>query len=227
MFNLINPKLDKENKEYITYYSLLKNLLKKKGEKEAEVNITIKILEQEFKEYIDQISTLEQEIIRIRQNKNIEFNNENNEETIFEENVNSAPPEDKAKDLNIKSLFRLISKKTHPDKTDNLELHELFVLANDAYNKNNYSIILDIYNKIYNEQDFNLNITIKDKLNLIKEQFNREKETFDNFTKSNTYVINELYKSDKIINNFRAKQLFSEILFARMVELEKIKESIK
>lgn len=227
MFNLINPKLDKENKEYITYYSLLKNLLKKKGEKEAEVNITIKILEQEFKEYIDQISTLEQEIIKIRQNKNIEFNNENNEETIFEENVNSAPPEDKAKDLNIKSLFRLISKKTHPDKTDNLELHELFVLANDAYNKNNYSIILDIYNKIYNEQDFNLNITIKDKLNLIKEQFNREKETFDNFTKSNTYVINELYKSDKIINNFRAKQLFSEILFARMVELEKIKESIK
>lgn len=228
MFNLIKTKLQGTDKEYFYYHSLLKRLIKERQEKEIEIDNTIHILECEFNEYVNQIKKLENEILKIRQEKNINVphNNDENEnedidiilEKTESENINNK---------NIKKLFRIISKQCHPDKTDDTSLNDLFVLANDAYSKNNYNILLEIYNKLKYNKDSNFNISLEDKINLLKQQFSKEKEYFENFTKTNTYVINSLYKSDNYIDNFRAKQLFSEILFQRMVELENIITSIK
>ena len=59
MFNLIRTKLNGDDKEYFYYHSLLKKLIKQRQEKETEIDETIKTLELQFEEYVNQIKRLE------------------------------------------------------------------------------------------------------------------------------------------------------------------------
>jgi hypothetical protein len=236
MFNLLNIGLDSKNKEYFYYHSLLKNIINKKKDAEKEIDETLEVLEKEYSNYVTRIKILEQEIRDIRLKKEIEF--EENEENLDKENLNNDENKENTNEQiitddqtinnkTIKKLFRNICTKCHPDKTDDVKLNDLFIIANDAMNKHNYSIIIDIYNRLSTNNIENINISLDDKLTLIKKQFEKEKEDYNLFTRLNTFIINKLYRSDNAIEIFKARQLFSEILFNRMVELENTKQAIE
>ena len=84
------------------------------------------------------------------------------------------------KDSKVKKLYRLISKKTHPDKVPVKYLNDFYIQAKDAYNRNDLSELMYICNELKIEFDLEQNdITqIKEKIKLLKEETLLFEKTF-------------------------------------------------
>ena len=99
--------------------------------------------------------------------------------------------------LDMKQMYRKISAKCHPDKTNDKELHKLFVLANDAFHENKKPVLYSILNKIN-----------------INEKFTNLKEDYDHFCNTIGYKILKEYKAGKINE---ARKLFIDIIFSKII----------
>lgn len=101
---------------------------------------------------------------------NLLIDSENKSLMILPQNVSSAPKTEK--DSKVKKLYRLISKKTHPDKVPVKYLNDFYIQAKDAYNRNDVSELMYICNEL--RIDFELEqddiSKIKDKIKLLKEE---------------------------------------------------------
>jgi hypothetical protein len=84
------------------------------------------------------------------------------------------------KDTKVKKLYRLISKKTHPDKVPVKYLNDFYIQAKDAYEKNDISKLMYICNEL--KIDFDLEqddvFKIKEKIKLLKEETLLFEKTF-------------------------------------------------
>lgn len=230
--SLINLKKTTLEKEYFLIRSLIYQLDAKIKNENEQITKTIKELEKEVPIYVENINNLNNNIKNLRselQLKNAEqiLNFVNNEQ----DNINSDKTEESSTklnedDLTIKKLYRIISSKCHPDKTDDKSLHDLFILATEAYEHNNYTMIMEIYNKLINPHyDNNFSdISIEQKLDIIKKEYDKRKEEFAKLSGTNGYVINTLIKNN---NSTKARKIFLNLLFDQTLELEKLKQQLE
>jgi len=221
--SLINFKKTSSEKEYFLIKSLIHQLENKIKIENEQIAKAVKNLESEVPLYVDNIKELNEDIKKLRieltlkNTTDLPINSPEIEESItkIEEN-----------DLTIKRLYRIISSKCHPDKTPDKELHDLFILASEAYEHNNYSMILEIYNKLTNpEYNYNFSdVDIDKKLELIKKEYDKRKEDYTKLSGTNGYVINNLIKNQ---NKTQARKIFLNLLFNQTLELENLKKQLE
>ena len=229
--SLINLKKTTLEKEYFLIRSLIYQLDDKIKSENEQITKTIKDLEKEVPIYVENINNLNNDIKNLRtelQLKNAEqiLNFVNTEKQDVKNEVEEISNKLNENDLTIKKLYRIISSKCHPDKTDDESLHELFILATEAYEHNNYTMIMEIYNKLINPHyDNNFSdISIEQKLEIIKKEYDKRKEEFAKLSSTNGYVINTLIKNN---NSTKARKIFLNLLFDQTLELEKLKQQLE
>ena len=225
MNSIINLKKTNLEREYFLIKALISQLdAKFKSENEDIIKI-IKELESEVPLYVNDITLLNEEIKNLR----MELQVKTPSDTINSINESIAKEVDKEEDddnLDIKKMYRLISSKCHPDKTEDTELHDLFMLATEAYHSHNYSMVLEIYHKLSKtNSNFSFSdISIEQKLEIIKKEYEKRKEEYNKLTITNGYTINNLVKANK---RTHARKVFLDLLFNQTLELEALKSQLK
>jgi hypothetical protein len=220
MNSIINLKKTNLEKEYFLLKSLIFTLDSKFKHENEEIITTIKHLETEVPIYVENISNLNSEITRLRAVLQVQ-----NPSTIVHD-VEEHKPE--AENLDIKHLYRLISSKCHPDKTDDTSLHELFMAATDAYRSHSYSMVLEIYYKlkeVNSSSSFMFSdITIEQKLEIIKKEYAKKKDEYNKLSTTNGYIINTFIKNKQVT---QARKIFLDLIFNQTLELERLKQQLE
>lgn len=222
--SLINFKKTKLEKEYFLIRSLIYQLDNKIKNETEQIAKTVKELEKEVPLYVDHINNLNNDIKHLR--TELQLKNTNQSVDFVNNEIENNTTEVNEDDLTIKKLYRLISFKCHPDRTNDKLLHELFILASEAYEHNNYTMILEIYNKIFN-LDHNINfsdISIEQKVEIIKKEYDKRKNEFAKLCGTNGYIINTLIKNN---NSTKARKIFLNLLFDQTMELENLKQQLE
>ncbi|GAB6169569.1 hypothetical protein JCM1393_20290 [Clostridium carnis] len=114
----------------------------------------------------------------------------------------------------IKSIFRKLAKKLHPDINKNLdeEMFDLWIKVQEAY-ENNDLISLIILEGIANNEEINEDIKVNDIENNIKSlkiKIEEIKNTIDNDVKEFPLNIEELIYDEEYINS-RKQELTNDI----------------
>lgn len=228
--NLTSFSKSKTQKEYFLFNSLLKSLNQKIIEENKKIETIVLSLENEVKEYSDYFKELQSEINKLRAKNNLRFNNIHNSEEIeidFDHNEHENDPFKK----DIKKVYRLISSKCHPDKTNNKYLNSLFVEAAEAYSNYNYMLLLEIYSAVIGENSEEINnkndLSLETKLEILKQEYNNRKEEFDNITNTHGYLIKKLMESEKSKDKYTARKLFLDLLFKQILEFEQLKDELE
>lgn len=220
MNSIINLKKTNLEKEYFLLKSLIFTLDSKFKHENEEIITTIKHLETEIPIYVENISNLNNEIIRLRASLQVQ-----NPSTIVHD-IEEHKPE--AENLDIKHLYRLISSKCHPDKTEDTNLHELFMAATDAYRSHSYSMVLEIYYKLKETNSSSSfmfsDITIEQKLEIIKKEYTKKKEEYNKLSTTNGYIINTFIKNKQVT---QARKIFLDLIFNQTLELERLKQQLE
>ena len=126
--NIVSSKQLSEDKETILLISSIERLKNKIKEENNKINSCIHILEQENSNYCQYIKALEIEISKIRDTLNLNSNKKEEINNIIDSNIRDE----------LKLLYRKISSKCHPDKTENGNLHVIFKNAKKAYTSLDY-----------------------------------------------------------------------------------------
>jgi hypothetical protein len=108
--------------------------------------------------------------------------------------------------LKLKSLYRLIVKLTHPDKIKNINLNELYLKANVAYEKNDIFTIFEICSKL----DIPYDLDESDKHKMSNEVLSlKGKSEFleTTYTWQWYHTTNEMLKQNIILNYIKAQLL--------------------
>ena len=217
-------KTSSQEKEYILLHSLVKELNRKIELTDNKIKTAVQELEEEVPIYINNLKLLSSEIEELR--NQLQLKNINQTKNYIEED--RIKLKDEPDDIKIKQLYMGIASKCHPDKTKNEELHELFIIAKEAYKNHNYTKLLEIYNNLKNNLN-NTNdikpIDIEDQLKIIKDEFNILKKKYESILNSKGYVISELLLQDD--KKMQARKLFMELLINQSIELEKLKNQLK
>lgn len=223
MNSIINRKQTLLEKEYLLIKALISQLDSKFKIENDNITNTIKELETEVPIYVNDLVHLNEDIKNLRLELQVKSPNYQ-EESIVDKLSNDN--EDHVDNLNIKKMYRMISSKCHPDRTSNEEFHKLFIQATNAYHSHNYSIVLEIYNslsKLNSSFQFS-DISIEQKLEIIKKEYEKRKEEYNKLLTTNGYVITNLVKTDK---KTQARKAFLDLLFNQLIELEKLKSQLK
>lgn len=222
MNSIINRKQSLLEKEYFLIKSLIMQLDLKFKKESDDITATIKELEAEVPLYVKDINILNDDIKHLR----IELQVKDPTAPINDIVEEISIEEDNSDNLDIKKMYRMISSKCHPDRTPNVELHQLFILATNAYRSHNYSTILEIYNSLSktNTAFHFSDISIEQKLEIIKKEYEKRKEEYNKLLTTNGYVISNLVKTNK---RTHARKAFLDLLFNQIIELETLKGQLK
>ncbi len=215
MQNLVSNKQLSEDTEVVVLISNIERLKSKIEEENKKINLCIHILEKEHPNYCDYLEVLKVDVSLIRDKLNLSFS----EKEKIDEKLDVSLTED------LKILYRKISIKCHPDKTDNNEFHELFKNAKKAYSKLDYIKLKEIYEKVYGVE-LNTEVEQENKIENLKKQLRKVETDYLELTKMNTYIMTSLYNSDKPLNKMKSKKLFLDLLFSKIFELETLKSNL-
>lgn len=178
---------------------------------ESELNYVsemIKEIDYDFKKEVENILNSRQELkkfftqsvdnLKLEENKVLNNNYENNDLIQDEVVIENSQK--------VKSLYRLIVKKTHPDKFNNDSLKELYLEATNAYENKNLLQIFSICDKLkipYELTDSEFNY-IKEQIESIKKRktFLESTYTWQWYDKKN------IQEKNKVIINFIKAQIF-------------------
>jgi hypothetical protein len=178
---------------------MIKNITDKIKIESEKIDVIFKELEQEVPLYVNHINSLNAEVAKSRVEKKLKNVEEN---------------------LDIKKIYRIIKSKTHPDKTDDPRLNQLFIEATIAYRSYNYNTLFNIFSNFDKEVVFER----KNKLELLKEQLDNLKNEYNNFSKTAGYNILRLIENNE---KSKARKLFLEALFNKIIELEELIKRLK
>ena len=191
----------------ISNINRLKKIIYDENEK---INLCIHILEQENKNYCQYMKDLEVEISHIRHD--LKLNTVKNDvDEILDTNIREE----------LKFLYRKISQKCHPDKTENKDHHELFKTAKTAYSKNDYSELKKIYEDLFEEYKS------ENKLDILKNQFKKIEKDYIELKKKPSFIMTSLFNSDNKLDKMKGKKIFLDLLFSKIFELETLKLNLK
>ena len=129
--------------------------------------------------------------------------NSKTKSAIFD-NLKSKPGLDNLRKKKCKELYKRISNITHPDKTINNLLHELFIIAKEHKNNNNLRALENIFEVVQKQLKKPGKNFIENKLVELNKQIEELKLKYDTILKSLEYSIAKLYDEDKE----KAEQLF-------------------
>lgn len=153
-------------------------------EKEIDLELIDEELDKEFKEYLEKLKELQDEI-----------------KYAFDKDLMTAPlSEEDAKEL--KRLYKLIIKRLHPDLNKNLSENdrELFLTATEAYAQGNLKVIKSIYLLLEEDSDDALE-DLKDIEELIKEI----DEKILKIKQDYPYNKKELIENEELIANYKSE----------------------
>ncbi len=211
---IVSKKQLNEDTEIILLISNIGRLKSKINEENEKINSCIHILEQENSNYIQHMKLLEIEVSHIRDNLNLSFSQKEEIDEVVDTNIRE----------DLKILYRKISIKCHPDKTDNEDYHELFRNAKTAYSKLDYSELKKIYEEVYGEEIKSSETTSQ--IEILKKQLKKIENDYMELTKKNIYIMTTLYNSSKTLDQMRSKKIFIDLLFAKIFELETLKSNL-
>lgn len=131
--------------------------------------------------------------------KNIEEIESNNLGNINDDIILNTPNQ------KVKKLYREIAKFTHPDKTKNEKLNQLYIKATNYYTTNNIAGIYTICEELGIEYDIDEedNINIKEKINKIKERISFLESTLT----WKWYNTDDIIEKDNIVMDYIRKQI--------------------
>lgn len=210
MKNLVSITNDLQKKVLVSTIQKLKDTIIEENKK---INLCIHSLETFHGQYCKYLNELEIEIKILRNNLNLNKSEKEKIEVDVDLNMREE----------LKLLFRKISSKCHPDKTDNELLHELFKKAKLAYSILDYSELKNIYNNIYEE---NYVISDESEIDILKKQLKKIEQDYMFLISKNTYILTKLYNSDKTIDKLKSKKMFLDLLFSKIFELEELKSNL-
>ena len=210
MTNLISINQLNEDKQIILLISSIERLKHRIKEENDKINLCIQILEQENKNYCLHMKDLEVEITILRNKLNLNTVETEKVEEVLDANIRDE----------LKILFRKISSKCHPDKTEDTELHNLFKEAKKSYSISDYSELKRIYDSIYGSD---VKFSSKSKIDILQQQLKNIEKDYIELTKKNTYLMTKLYNSNSNLDKIKSKKIFIDLLFARIFELEELK----
>lgn len=125
-----------------------------------------------------------------------EILNSKTKSTIFD-NLKSKKGLDNFKKKKCKELYKRISNITHPDKTINNLLHELFIIAKQHKDNNNLRALENIFEVVQKQLKEPGENFIENKLIELNKQVEELKLKYDKILKSFEYSIAKLYDEDK------------------------------
>ncbi len=214
--SIISKKQLSEDTEVIILISHIERLKTKIKEENEKINSCIHILEQENSNYCQYMKSLEIDVSHIRDNLNLSFSQKEEIDEITDTNIRDE----------LKTLYRKISSKCHPDKTEDLNFHELFRNAKQAYSKLDYSELKKIYEEVFGETTNSRPDNNSSQIANLKKQLRKIENDYVELTKKNTFIMTSLYNSDKPINRMKSKKIFLDLLFAKIFELETLKSNL-
>ena len=188
--------------------AFIKDTRKKINKEKEECDKVIDILSEEAPAYSKYLNNLNNEINELRTKLNLKINMDSEIERNQENNKSN-------KNSNTKLLYKKISQKCHPDKTDDDKLHELFKEAKLAYDENNYSLLADIYSQFYNDLEL-------DNSELEKE-YQKLKDQLDKIHTSFGYVIKENFNKGNITT---AREYYLKFLFDQIKSNEALRDQL-
>lgn len=212
MNHLINSPYSEKRKKYLFYLSLIKKTKLKLNEEKQKIFLVLKELEEYFIDYINEINQLTNEI-----NEILNLNNENN----FSDSDNNKNYQ--TKNYDHKKIFRMISKKCHPDKTNDKYKNELFIMASEAIKDNNVHLLIEIYESLNDENNI---LNLESKYDLIEKQFKSLQDEYSNLINSNTYLIMKLFNSQNKKDKLKAKEFYLDLITYKINELKEFKNQI-
>lgn len=156
-----------------------------------------------------------------------------------EEKYRSANPSEskkkkgEKKNLDAKKLYRKISAICHPDKTDDAELHEIYIEAQKAYDNDDAEQLYYIYSTLIQEEK----VDVKNKedeqkelmmaIDALNRKIIEETKEYAMVKHSPGYEIHVNMSSDKITSNMRARHQYSELLYRKIENAAAKKEELE
>lgn len=212
--NIVSSKQLSEDKETILLISSIERLKNKIKEENNKINSCIHILEQENLNYCQHIKNLEIEISKIRDSLNLNSNKKEEINNIIESGMRDE----------LKLLYRKISSKCHPDKTENEDLHIIFKNAKKAYMSLDYSELKRLYEDLFEEKIISTNNTPS--IENLRIQFKKIEKDYIDLTQKSTYIMTQYYYSNESINIMKSKKIFIDLVFSKIFELETLKSNL-
>ena len=212
--NIVSSKQLSEDKEVILLISSIERLKNKIKEENNKINSCIHILEKENSNYCQYVKTLEIEISKIRDTLNLNSNKKEEINNTIDSNIRD----------DLKLLYRKISSRCHPDKTENEDLHNIFKNAKKAYTLLDYSELKKLYEELFEEKIVSANNTLN--IENLRIQFKKIEKDYIELTQKSTYVMTQYYYSSEPINIMKSKKIFIDLVFSKIFELETLKSNL-
>jgi hypothetical protein len=135
------------------------------------------------------------------------------------------------KDIDAKALYRKISRLCHPDKTDDVEKHKLYVEANKAYEENDGEQLEYLYSVLIEQNEVKFEKRQKEDLERaiesLRKKLKKEIKDYDELTSSLGYIIHKRYTSDAVTKQMQARHQYSELLFRKIEQAARKKEELE
>ena len=126
-----------------------------------------------------------------------EFDQKHQQSHTYEETNDESPEVDLPKtSAEVKRLFRLIAHRTHPDRTDDPELHLIFLSAKEYRRSNDVAGLRDLWNLLQGELSALLNKLLK-QVEEERQELRNLQFQLDFLKTGMDYSVLQAYKADK------------------------------
>jgi hypothetical protein len=201
------PLEDSIHEELSYYRKRLSDLKKETLELQESVEETIEeICQKHFKELSDELEYLDKEIQFEEIKQNLDFEEDE-------------PQVKRVSDKDLKKIFYLVAKYSHPDKVGDKFIEE-FKTAQEAYKNGDIDTLEEIL-EIVSSDKSPLNRSREDAektLERLKESIREEEEKLQKVMSSYYAKIIELYNSEDKMTNLKARHSLSDVLFKSVEE---------
>lgn len=221
-----------ESPDYLKEIKKIKALIKAVetdlSDTQEKIDECLAKIEEEHSFYPKKLKEIEIEVVGLRiakQKKDI-LNNESG--TKDEPKTEETQPKTESKEC--KKLYQEIAKSCHPDVTEDPELNQLFLSAQEHMESNNYSGLYNILKKIRGEdyEDFgNLDDFLKEELDMLFNVLKEKQAQQSMLQMKNSYKIMNQYNSSKLTDELEAVQTYNQLLLNAIKTLQMEKDQLE
>lgn len=184
------------------------------------------ILREKYKVLVDELLQYENLLEKIKSTSVVEKEQAAKEQTFGEEQTLEKEIEEhvKYRTNKLKSIYRKITMKTHPDRTTDKILNELFLEAKSCYKANDLQGLEEVWECVKIKKSRLLSRLIE-RISKLKLELDKASIEFGKLINSNSYRMSIDYFSNNIFAQNDAEQFFVALLEQRIEILkQKMKE---
>lgn len=224
--------IEVESPDYLKEIKKIKNLIETVetdlSDTQEKIKECFSKIEEEHSFYPKKLKEIETTVVglRIQKQKKDILNNESSA-TDKPEPEETQP---KTESKECKKLYQEIAKSCHPDVTEDPELNQLFLLAQEHMESDNFSGLYNILKKIRGEdyEDFgNLDDFLKEELEMLLNVLKEKKAQQSMLQMKNSYKIMNKYNSSKLTDELEAVQTYNQLLLNAIKTLQMEKDHLE